>query len=155
MACISRFVVAVSNLRNATKSDTAAVSQQRARRTGDVERVRRPRCAKCTQSHLARTRTNAQGTTKKKKKIFLAPQVTDQAREPRGDAEKGDFEPWPTDFTYASRATQVRDGVVQAGVLKKNERSKAYPLFFFSIQSARLKPKLRATICVNSFGGFA
>lgn len=154
MACISRFVVAVSNLRNATKSDTAAVSQQRARRTGDVERVRRPRCAKCTQSHLARTRTNAQGTTKKKK-IFLAPQVTDQAREPRGDAEKGDFEPWPTDFTYASRATQVRDGVVQAGVLKKNERSKAYPLFFFSIQSARLKPKLRATICVNSFGGFA
>lgn len=67
----------------------------------------------------------------KKKKIFLAPQVTDQAREPRGDAEKRDFEPWPTDFTYASRATQVRDGVVQAGVLKKNERSQAYPLFSF------------------------
>lgn len=77
------------------------------------------------------------GNDKKKKKIFLAPQVTDQAREPRGDAEKGDFEPWPTDFTYASRATQVRDGVVQAGVLKKNERSKAYPLFFFFLYNPR------------------
>lgn len=154
MACISRFVVAVSNLRNATKSDTAAVSQQRARRTGDVERVRRPRCAKCTQSHLARTRTNAQGTTKKKN---LSSSTSDgPSSRTTGRRGEGGFRTVADGF-YVCLARDAGSRRCGSGWRFEEERKvKSVPtFFFFSIQSARLKPKLRATICVNSFGGFA